>query len=109
MILKETVDERITPIRKGGVTFFPAEALAEIFDWAASKGTPVEWIEGVFYRPETDEGQLSVAYILQRAGAEDSIFRQRCLDLAALMKTEAAGNGYQAFFEIGVTAQEIQP
>jgi hypothetical protein len=101
-ILKEAISDRLKPLRKGGVTFYPAAAMAEVFGWAADSGRTIEWVEGLFYRPETDDGQLSTAYICQRKDWP-SDFRQRCLKLAEQIEPDAASRGMGGYFEIGIS------
>lgn len=103
MILKEAIAKDLEPLRNGGITFYPAAKLERIFDWARAAGRELEWVEGVFYRPDTDEGQLSLSYICERDGAEYGLFRQQCLDLTPDMEAEAASKHMSAYFEIGIT------
>jgi hypothetical protein len=105
-ILKENIDEDLKPLRKGGVTFYPAGEVGRIFDWAHANGRTVEWVEGLFYRPTTEEGQLSVAYTRQREGADQTTFRQVCLELAKALEIDASANGMRGYFEIGVSGAE---
>lgn len=103
MILKDAVAEDITPLRKGGITFYPAAALERIFDWAQATSRQLEWVEGVFYRPDTDEGQLSLSYMCERGDAEYGSFRETCLGLVPDIEAEAASKHMGAYFEIGVS------
>jgi hypothetical protein len=103
MILKETIAEDLKPLRKGGVTFYPASALEQIFDWAQDSSRQIKWVEGVFYCPSTDEGQLSVWYIHERGDEKYTSFRASCLGLVPEMEAEAATIGMGAYFEIGVS------
>lgn len=102
-ILKADIANDIVPLRKRGITIYQARALERIFKWVAAQGGAVEWIEGVFYNPETDEGQLSLSYMCQRGGSEPDRFRSLCLDLAADMEAEASIIGKTAYFEIGIS------
>jgi len=102
MILQEAIGD-LKPARKAGVTLYPASALASIFDWAAKRGRTLEWVEGVFYRPDTDEGQLSVAYIRRRGTTDTTAFRQTCLRLGEQLEAEAASLEMHGYFEIGVS------
>lgn len=103
MILKEAIAEGVEPLRSGGITFYPAATLERIFDWAQATCRQIEWVEGVFYRLETGEGQLSLSYICERKDAEDESFRAACLGLVAEMEAEATSIEMGAYFEIGVT------
>lgn len=96
------IDE-LTPRRKGGVTFYPAEALPRIFDWASEQRRTIEWAEGLFYRPETDEGQLSIAYIAERKQGDPVAFRECCLGLARQIAEEAADKQMGGYFELGIS------
>ncbi len=103
-ILKEVIADDLKPLRKGGVTFYPADSLERIFKWAKETGRRVEWVEGLFYRADTHEGQLSLGYMCERQGAEDDAFLKTCLSLIDEFEAEAVGNGMGAYFEIGITA-----
>ena len=104
MILQEAIADDLIPRRKGGITFYPAASLERIFDWATSAGRTLEWVEGVFYRPGADEGELSLSYICERRGTDYTVFRQTCVGLAGEIEREAAEKARGAYFEIGVSA-----
>jgi hypothetical protein len=103
MILKEVIDD-LKPLRKGGVTFYPAASLERIFDWAQTSARELQWVEGVFYDPDSDDGELSLSYICERREAEYEGFRLTCVRLAREMEAEAAAKGLGAYFEIGISA-----
>lgn len=102
-VLKSVIGGDLEPIQKGGVTFYPANALARVFDWAVASGRAVERIEGLFYRPDTREGALSVDYIGDRDGRSEAEFRAFCTELAKHLEAEAATNGMGGYFEIIVS------
>ena len=101
--LKGVIAENLHPQVKGGVTMYPADDLARIFDWADENGRSLEWIEGVFYNPRTHEGQLSHGYICQRHTGEYGAFRTSCLRLAEEIIAEAGRLGMGGYFEIGIS------
>jgi hypothetical protein len=102
-ILEMVVDGDIAPSRKGGVTMYPASALDRIFLWADRLGHQIEWIEGVFYDPVTNAGQLSVAYICELRGRDQDTFRTQCLDTVAEMAKERRHDSLVPFVEIGIS------
>ncbi len=102
-ILKMVVDGDLAPSSKGGVTFYPARELSRVFEWSVQIGRRVEWIEGLFYRPTTGEGQLSVAHIVQRHGKSDADFYAQCLDVASELEREAIAKEMSAYLEIGIS------
>lgn len=104
MILQEAIADDLTPLSKGGITFYPAASLERIFTWAQAEGRELQWVEGVFYRPDTDEGELSLSYICERREAEYEPFRLTCISLAQEMEAEAAVKGMGAYFEIGISS-----
>ena len=93
-------------MRKGGITFYPAASIERIFDWADSQGRTLEWMEGVFYCPETDEGQLSVSYMCERGDESYTDFRATCVRLALEIETEAAAKCMGAYFELGISGEQ---
>ncbi len=103
MILDETIAEDLRPLRKGGITFYPAAALQRIFDWAQHVSRRLEWVEGVFYNLDTDEGQLSLSYICEHRAGGYASFREACLSMVSEMEAEAAVKGMGAYFEIGIS------
>jgi hypothetical protein len=102
MILEEVIAENLKPVRSGGITMYPAEALERIFGWAEGASRELEWVEGVFYSPATDQGQLSLSYMCERRDEEYTSFRATCLSLVPEIEAEAASNGMGAYFEVGV-------
>lgn len=102
MILEEAIAEDLKPLRSGGITLYPAAALEQVFNWAQTAHRQLEWVEGVFYRPETDEGQLSLSYMCELRDAEYESFRATCLGLVPDIQAEAASKHMGAYFEIGV-------
>ena len=103
MILEEAIADDLKPRRKGGITFYPAAAIERIFDWAESRDRRIEWVEGVFYRPETDEGQLSLSYMHELREQSYRDFRATCVRLAAEMEAEAMTRDMGAYFELGIS------
>lgn len=103
MILKEVVAEDLRPLRKGGITFYPAASLPRIFEWAEEQSRTLEWVEGVFYRPDTQEGELSGGYIAIRRKQDHASFKSTCLDLISEFEAEAASKAMGAYFEIGIS------
>lgn len=91
------------PVRSGGITLYPANELNVIFDWAERNGRSLEWIEGVFYDPKKDRGQLSLSYICE-CGPDYAAFKAQCLRFAPEIEAEAATIGLDAYFEIGISA-----
>jgi hypothetical protein len=102
-ILTSVIAGELKPLKKGGVTFYPANELARVFDWALQNERTVERVEGLFYRPDTLEGQLSVAYIGDRDGRPEATFRAVCIELAMGLEAEAASKGMGGYFEIVVS------
>lgn len=103
MILREAIAGDLIPSKKGGLTFYPAAALDRIFQWAQGSSRQVKWVEGVFYSPETDEGQLSLGYICECGDTEYAAFRDACLSLVPEIGAEAATKSMAAYFEIGIS------
>ena len=103
MILNEDVAEDLRPLQKGGITFYPAASLPRIFEWAEGLGRTLEYVEGVFYRPVTHEGQLSGGYIVVRGEHDHAAFKGTCLGLIVQFEAEAATKGMGAYFEIGIS------
>jgi hypothetical protein len=101
-ILEAVIADHLRPLVSGGITMYPAHALGSIFDWAASQGRTIEWIEGVLYNPTTDKGQLSLSYMCEET-ADYAAFRETCLRLATAIQVEAAEIGMTGFFEIGIS------
>ena len=101
--LRGTVAANIRPQVASGAALYPAADLERIFDWADTEGRTLEWVEGIFYNPSTNEGQLSGAYICERRGADYAAFRRTCLGLVAKIEAEASTLGMEPFFEIGVS------
>ncbi len=93
-------------MRKGGITFYPAASIERIFNWADTQGRTLEWMEGVFYRPDTDEGQLSLSYMRERGDENYTDFRAACVRLALEIETEAAAKGMGAYFELGISGEQ---
>jgi hypothetical protein len=106
VILKEAIADDLRPTCRGGITFYPAASIARIFDWADAQGGTLEWIEGVFYCPDTDEGQLSLSYMCERAHESYTDFRASCIRLALEMDTEASAKGMGAYFGLGISDGE---
>ncbi len=63
-------------------------------------------MEGVFYRPETDEGQLSLSYMCERGDENYTDFRADCVRLALEIETEATAKGMGAYFELGISGEQ---
>ena len=64
-------------------------------------------MEGVFYCPKTDEGQLSLSYMCERRDDQSyREFRATCVRLALEIEVEAAAKLMSAYFEIGVAHQQ---
>jgi hypothetical protein len=103
MILEEAIGEDLKPMRKGGITLYPAAALQRIFEWARGESRELEWVEGVFYSPERDEGQLSLSYTCERGDEDYSAFRDACLSFVPEIEAEGATKSMVPYFEIGVT------
>lgn len=103
MILDETIAEDLKPLRKGGITFYPAAALQRIFDWAQHASRRLEWVEGVFYCLETDGGQLSLSYMREHGAEGYASFREACLTMVSEMEAEGATIGMGAYIEIGIS------
>lgn len=66
----------------------------------------MEWVEGLFYRLKTDEGQLSLGYICERADENYPDFRAACVRLAVEIEQEAATKGMSAYFELGISDEQ---
>jgi len=106
VILEEAIADDLRPTRRGGITFYPAASITRIFDWADARGRTLEWMEGVFYCPDTDERQLSLSYMCERAHGSYTDFRASCIRLALEMETEATAKGMGAYFEVGISGGE---
>ena len=104
-VLTSIIAGELKPLRKGGVTFYPAKALARVVDWALQNELMVERVEGLFYRPDTFEGQLSIGYIGDRDGRSEAAFRTVCMELAQGLEAEAASKGMSGYFEIVVSGE----
>jgi hypothetical protein len=104
-VLTSVIAGELKPLRKGGVTFYPANELARVFDWALQNERTVERVEGLFYRPDTLEGQLSVGYIGDRDGRSEAAFRTVCMELVRGLEAEAASKGMSGYFEIVVSGE----
>lgn len=91
------------PVRSGGITLYPANELKVIFDWAERNSRSLEWIEGAFYDPKEDRGQLILSYICE-CGPDYAAFKAQCLRLVPEMEAEAVTIGLDAYFEIGISA-----
>ncbi|AHE53993.1 hypothetical protein NX02_11410 [Sphingomonas sanxanigenens DSM 19645 = NX02] len=91
------------PVRCGGITLYPANELNVIFDWAERNSRSLEWVEGAFFDPKEDRGQLSVSYICE-CGSDYAAFKAQCLSLVPEIEAEAATIGLAAYFEIGISA-----
>ena len=102
-VLEVTIAEDLIPLKVGGLTLYPAAALPRIFDWADRTGRTVDWIEGVFYSPVDDKGQLSLDYICGPREGDDVLFRQTCLRMAEDIGADAAKRGMGAYFEVGIS------
>src|SRR5438445_4234749 len=83
-ILDIVIAEDLKPITRGGITMYPAADLDRIFNWAESQNRKIEWLEGVFFNPEKDEGQLSLEFIIERDdGSNYEQFRATCERMAS--------------------------
>ena len=82
---------------------YPARALERVFSWADSVGRTIEWIEGVFYAPESQKGQFNLDYIAERGDGDYEHFRRLCFRLASEIQTAAASRGMGGYFEIGIS------
>lgn len=103
IILEERIGDGLNPLRTGGITLYPANALGTIFEWAESKRRSLEWIEGAFYDVKQGRGQLSLSYICE-CGPDYAAFKMQCLSLVPEIEAEAETIGLDAYFEIGITA-----
>jgi len=102
-ILDAEISNELKPEKNGGVTMYPAFSLVQIFSWADKAGRTIEWVEGVFYAPTSQTGQLALDYVAERRDGDYEQFRQTCVRLASEIQAAAASREMGGYFEIGIS------
>jgi len=106
-ILDAEIADDLKPIFTGGITLYPASQLGRIFDWAEHCGRKIEGMDGIFYNPQTDQGQLSLDFLFEwREGADYELFKEACTRAASDIEEAAKERGMCGYFEIFVLAPE---
>lgn len=102
-ILEAVISDDIRPERRGGVVMYEAALIDRVFEWAERQDHRIEWVEGLFYDPNSDGGQMSTDYIVELQDAEYVDFRATCLRLASEIQLDARKKGMKGYFEIGIS------